>query len=86
MIVRRSFRICFEDCGVDFHAAGVDHRGDETGWLSFGTICVDIGRLNGKDVICLGDKGVEGADGEEGGAGAEADAFGGGDAYAETGV
>ena len=39
-----------------------------------------------EDIFRLGYKGVEGADGEKGFAASEAEAFGGGDSYAEAGV
>ena len=115
-----------KDGGVDFHAAGVDHRDDEAGIPGQGEIpgqseipgqagddCGQAGDDCGRtrlDVITtlafviagltgnlcggltgnrcggLGDEGVEGADGEEGFAGAEAEAFGCGYSHAEAGI
>ena len=80
--------------GVDFHTTGVDHRDDEAGVP--GRAGDDVGRGDvpgragddvrgaGDDVGRLGDEGVEGADGEEGFAGAEAEAFGCGYSHSEA--
>ena len=77
-----------KDGGIDFHAAGVDHRDDEAVGGSLDSARDDRGRTR-DDIVtisCLGYKCVEGSDGKEGLAGAEAEAFGCRDTYAEAGV
>ena len=74
-----------KNSGIDFHAAGVDHRDDEAVGGSLDSARDDIGTFS-EGIGCLGYKCVQGADGEEGLAGAEAETFGCGDSYSEAGV
>ena len=62
-----------EGGGVDFHSAGVDHR-DDVGWIAGFRGCF----------LRLGCEDVEGADGDEGFAAAEAESFGCGYSYSEA--
>ena len=80
---RRSFaalRMTWREyCRVDFHAAGVDHRDDETVWGSFAALGMTKGlwmaaRLRRAEG--LGYEGVKRADCNEWLAGAEAKSFG----------
>ena len=70
----------FEHGSVDFHAAGVDHRDYEAGFL--GQVGDDVGGVG--DLSCLRNECVECADCKEGLAGAEAEAFGCGYSHTEA--